>query len=306
MLGDEPKMEDEINLKDIIDVLLRRRKLVFWSVVLFAAASILVSFIMKPVYSGKTQLLIRVSGSSGASQMAGLASIMGVNLGGGGSSGGSISEIDELIKTPAVERRVYQMLKSHPSLEGKSIYDVGIGSLKTKMQGSILDISVNHENRFLAAAAADAYVQAVGDYWNKLNITEARKKREYLDKQLPIAEAELKKAEDKLKRLTYLISPSPTLVAGGNVKTIDITRLERELEIQGAIYQMLRTEHANAKVQEAKEVSPFSDIEKAEIPGNPVIPNKKLNLVMGIVLGSFAGVFLAFISDYLKGPYQKK
>ncbi len=298
-------MEDEINLKDIIDVLFRQKMTVLWFFVFCIALSLFISFSMKPLYEGKTQLLIRASGSSGASQIVGLASMMGMSLG-GGPGGGNITEIDELIRTPAVERKVYSLLENYPSLEGKSIKDVGLGSLKIKAKGSILDISVRHGNPILAAAVADAYVEAVSDYWNRLNISEARKKREYLELQLPIAEKELETAENKLKSLTYLVSPSKTLVAGQGVKTIDMLRLERELEIQGSIYQMLRTEYANAKVQEAKEVSPFSDIEKAEVPTSPAIPNKKLNLIIGAIMGLFCGVFLAFLVDYFQTDYRKK
>lgn len=297
-------MEDEINLKDIFDVLFRQKAAVAWFFVLCVAVSLIISFTMKPLYEGKTQLLIRASGSSAASQMAGLASMMGMSLG-GGSGGGSISEIEELMQTPAVERRVKEILSSHPSLEGVSIEEYDLGKLKTKSKGSILNISVRHENPVLSAAISDAYVQAVSYYWNRLNVTEARRKREYLEVQIPIAEAELDKAQNKLKSLTYLIAPSKNLVGGQGIKTIDILRLEKEMEIQASIYQMLRTEYAGAKVQEAKEVSPFSDIEKAEVPLSPVVPNKKLNLAVGMLFGLFGGVFFAFLKDYFQAAYKK-
>lgn len=299
-------MEDEINLKDILDVLLRQKMTVIWFIVLCIAASLIISFTSKPLYEGKTQLLIRTSGSSGASQIAGLASMMGMSLGGGSSGGGSIIEIEELIQTPAVERRVREVLAGHPSLEGVSMPEIDLGKLKTKSKGSILDITVRHENRVLAADIADSYVDAVSYYWNKLNVTEARKKREYLEAQIPIAEAELDKAQNKLKSLTYLVTPSKSIISGGQIiKTVDILRLEKELEIQGSIYQMLKTEYANAKVQEAKEVSPFTDIEKSEVPEKPAVPNKKLNLAVGLLMGLFGGVFFAFLVDYFQTAYKK-
>lgn len=297
-------MEDEINLKDLIDVLARQRRTIILVLIMCVVAALLISFVMKPLYEGKTQLLIRASGSSGASQIAGLASVMGMSL--GGSGGGGIAEIEELIQTPAVERRVKELIAAHPSLEGVSLEEMDLGKLKTKSKGSILNITVRHENPVLSAAISDAYVQAVSYYWNKLNVTEARKKREYLEAQIPVAEAELDKAQNRLKSLTYLVAPSKTLVSGSSAKTIDILRLEKEMEIQVSIYQMLRTEYANAKVQEAKEVSPFSDIEKAEVPTNPVVPNKKLNLAVGILMGLFGGVFLAFLVDYFQTAYVKK
>ncbi|MFA5104960.1 MAG: GNVR domain-containing protein [Candidatus Margulisiibacteriota bacterium] len=291
-------MEDEISLKDMIDVLARQRKTVFWFFALCVAASIIISLITKPVYEAKTLLLIRTSGSGGGGQMSGLASMMGINLGGPYPAGGNIADLDELIKTPAVERQVYKLL-------GRDIKKTGIGKFKSKIDGNIMDIRVRHENPVLASAIADAYVEAVSEYWNRLNVTEARKKREYLEKQLPISEADLRSAENKLKNLTYLISSSRTIVGGQGVKTIEILRLEREFGIQETIYKMLRTEYANTKVQEAKEVSPFSDIEKSEVPTSPAIPNTKLNLVIGALMGLFGGVLFAFLIDYFQTAYKK-
>jgi len=298
-------MEDEISLKDMIDVLVRQRRTVLWFLVFCIVLSLAVSFLMKPLYEGKSQLLIRAAGTSGVSQMAGLASMMGLNLGGGSAGGGSIVEIEELIQTPAVERRVREMISGHPSLEGTAPEEIDLGKMKTKSKGSIMDITVRHENRVLAADIADSYVEAVSYYWNKLNISEARKKREYLEAQIPIAEAELDKAQNKLKSLTYLVTPSKSIISGGQIiKTVDILRLEKELEIQGSIYQMLKTEYANAKVQEAKEVSPFTDIEKSEVPEKPAVPNKKLNLAVGLLMGLFGGVFFAFLVDYFQTAYK--
>jgi ABC-type transport system substrate-binding protein len=74
-------MEDEINLKDIIDVLIRQRRVVSFFFVLCVAISIINSLVTKPMYETKTQLLIRTSGISN-SQMSGLSSMMGINLGG--------------------------------------------------------------------------------------------------------------------------------------------------------------------------------------------------------------------------------
>lgn len=298
-------MGDEISLKDMIDVLARQRKSVLWSFVLCIILSVVISFTVKPIYESKAQLLIRTSNSGGAS-MSGLASMMGINLGGPYPAGGSITDLAELVKTPAVERLVRKkLLLKLSSDEIRDLNGTGLGDLKIKINGSILDITVRHKDPVLSAVIVDTYVEELSEYWNKLNITEARKKREYLEKQLPIAEKGLKNAENKLKSMTYLFSSSPALVTGQGVKTVELLGLERELQIQAGIYQMLRTEYANAKVQEAKEVSPFSDIEKAEIPKNPSIPNKKLNIIVGAVLGLFGGVLFAFLKDYFEKEYRK-
>jgi len=291
-------MEDEINLKDVVDVLVRRRGIIFWAVVFSVISAMIITLLTKPVYEGTSIVLVRsVSGSS--YQFSGVASMMGINLGGSASSG-SASDLFELLKTPAINKKVLSAVK-----EGFPSGPVDIGELKSKLNGNMLEISVLHKNPYMAAYISDAYVQALYYYWNKLNYTEAKKKKEYLEKQLPITEASLKAAEDKLKSLTYLVTQSKDFQQAPSQKTIDIVRLEREVEVQSSIYKMLRSEYESARVEEAKEVSPFSDVDKAEVPNKPVKPKPVLNLAIGFLFGLFAGVFLAFLTDYFKTAYKK-
>lgn len=286
-------MEDEINLKDVVAVLVKRRWTIFLAVVISVAAALIITIVTKPVYEGKSTILVRsVSGS--AYQFSGVASMMGINLG-GGSNSGSASDLFELLKTPAINKKITDVVKE--------VFPSGpadIGELKSKLNGNMLEISVLHKDPYMAAYISDAYVQALYYYWNKLNYTEAKKKKEYLEKQLPVTEASLKDAEDKLKSLTYLVTQSKDFQMAPSQKTIDIVRLEREVEVQSSIYKMLRSEYESARVEEAKEVSPFSDVDKAEVPNKPVKPKPLFNLAVGFLFGLFAGAFFAFLKDYFE------
>ncbi len=292
-------MEDDITLKDVTDILIRQWKVIFYFTLFCVLVSVIVSFILPPKYEGNTQILIRTSQPQ---QIPAISSLIGLNI---GQSQSSISEIDELLQTPQVEKKVREMMLGHPSIEAKNIDDIDLGKLKTKTKGSILTISVLHKNPVLAADIANAYAKAVDYYWNKLNISEARKKLQYLENQLPIAERDLNAAQNRLKNLTYLISTSQNLISGQNAKTIDVMRLEKEYEIQSSIYQMIKTEYANTKIQVAKEVSPFSDVYPAKVSFTPAYPKKKLNLVVGFLFGAFGGVFIALLVDYYQSAYKK-
>jgi succinoglycan biosynthesis transport protein ExoP len=61
---------------------------------------------------------------------------------------------------------------------------------------------------------------------------------------------------------------------------------------------MLRKEYESVKLEEAKEIPPFSIVDKPDIPEKPVRPKKKLNTLMGITLGMFIGGFVAFFKEY--------
>jgi uncharacterized protein involved in exopolysaccharide biosynthesis len=278
------------------------------------AAALIISLIMKPVYESTARILVR-SSSSSSSSASQLASLAGINLGGGGSLG----DLSELIKSRTVSKTVANLVDFEEILKSKTMSRVvvsnlnsqeagelnleeNLGKLKTKLNGSFLEITVEHNSPRLSAEIANGYVNALSSYWNKLNYSEARKKKEYIEKQLPIVEVALKEAENKIKSINYLSGGEG--MKNVQLESVEISRIKRELTIQGSIYMMLRNEYESAKLDEAKELSPFSDIEMAEIPTVPVKPKLKLNIAIGAVLGLFLGVFGAFFKDYIDKAYK--
>lgn len=304
-------MDDEINLKDYLDVVLRQWATIAAVAVISVVIAFVVSVLTRPAYEAKANILIRSSSGGSTSQLAGLASLAGINMGGGG--GSNIGDLNELLKTKAVSRDVKKEIEDVSELMNRGHLDraaldlveggsteapagTDLGKMKAKIDGNFLAITVEHKSPVLAARIADAYVDALSVYWNKLNFSEARKKKEYIEKQLPIAEASLRLVESKIKNMTYLVAPA----AGGlssQPETVDIARLKREYEIQSSVYIMLRKEYESAKLDEAREMSPFTDVERAEVPAVPSKPKLQLNLIVGSIAGLFLGIFIAFAKD---------
>jgi uncharacterized protein involved in exopolysaccharide biosynthesis len=88
------------------------------------------------------------------------------------------------------------------------------------------------------------------------------------------------------------------MISKSQSQGIEISRLNRELDIQNTVYTMLRKEFESVKLEESKEIPPFSIVDEAVAPEKPSRPRKKLNTVIGFVLGSFLGTFLAFFKEY--------
>ncbi len=306
-------MEDEINLKDYLEVISRQWRVIFAVIVVAVLAAVVYMVVTKPVYEAKANILVRTTSSPSMGSMSGLAQLAGINMNSGGSS---LDDLSQLLKSRAIETDVESLMGSDvlsdsvyrdldtasPEAAASGKYDMkkeGPWKMKTKMDGNFLLISVEHTNPALAADAANAYVDSLSKYWNKLNYSEARNKREYIEKQLPVSEAALKVAEEKLKDMTFLMNSSPAagLLPMVNPKTVDMNRLQRELEIQESIYKMLRAEYENAKLDEAKEASPFSDVERALVPKKPVRPRLVFDIAVGAIAGLFLGAFIAFAAD---------
>ena len=282
-------MDDEINLKDLLDVLIRQKNTILLVLVFFIAASFIATSFMKPLYKSTAKILVRSACGGQASQFAGLAALAGVNV----ANTGGIGDLSELVNSASVQNTVVDVVEKEASVP------VDLGVMKAKATGSFLEITVEHKDPKMAAFIADLYVSSLSQYWNKLNYTEARKKREYIEVQLPVSERNLKNAEDRLKSLTYLSGSSITQ------QSIDVVRLQREVEIQTSIYLMLRKELENAKLDEAKEVSPFTDVDKAQVPDKPFKPKMMTNMAVGTVLGLFVGLFAAFFRDFFEKSYRR-
>jgi uncharacterized protein involved in exopolysaccharide biosynthesis len=169
---------------------------------------------------------------------------------------------------------------------------------KPKTEGGLLEVKAEFGDQELVADIANGYLEALSYFWNKLNYTEAQKKKEYIESQLPRVEADLRQAEERYKQFTLLGSVGGS---GG----VELARLSRELEVQNAVYAMLRKEHETVKLESSKDIEPFSIVDRAVRPEGKSKPKVKLNTMIGLVLGLFSGVFLAFFKEYWEKSSKK-
>ena len=311
--------DDEINLREYIEIIRKRWKLIACITVGAAAAALVFSLQQKPVYEASATILVRSGGGgSSLSQFAGLAGLAGISL---PSGGGNLSDLIDILQSKAVAAKVLEDLKLRERIKGwdnPKVTDIELASAvqgmlkKPKITTGLIELKVAYTEPELSAEIANGFAGALSYYWNRLNYTEARKKKEYIETQLPRIEEELKLAEKKFKRFT-LLSPRGGPVAsnllgaisGSQSQGIEIERLSRELDISNSVYTMLRKEYESVKLEESKEISPFSVVDEAVVPKSPSKPNVKRNIMIGLVLGMFSGVFIAFFQEYWENSAKR-
>lgn len=312
-------MDDEINLREYLEVIRKRWKVIAYITIGVAVFALVFSLLQKPVYEAKTTILIRSGGGSSLSQFAGLAGLAGISL---PSGGGSLSDLTELLQSQAVAAKVLEDLKlrdrvegwDDPRLSNQKLVSAVQGMLdRPKRIGNLIELKIEYTDPKLASEITNGFANALSYYWNRLNYTEAQKKRDYIESQLPRVEKELKAAEQKLKKFTLLSprggSSSSNLlgmVAGSQSQGIEVDRLSRELDIQKSVYTMLRKEYESVKLEGSKEIPPFSVVDEAVAPEKPSKPRVKLNTLVGLVLGFFSGTFVAFFREYWEKSGDKE
>ena len=82
-------------------------------------------------------------------------------------------------------------------------------------------------------------------------------------------------------------------------KELKYTIYQRNVNTSQNLYDLMLARVKESDVLQTADSSNIRLVETAQVPHGPVSPNKKRNLMMGIVLGLFGGCGLAFFLEYL-------
>jgi polysaccharide biosynthesis transport protein len=99
--------------------------------------------------------------------------------------------------------------------------------------------------------------------------------------------------------LNQALSGSKAEALGLNEKFIQYGVLTREVETNRQMYDALIKKVKEESVTEQVQTVNVWVVEKAEKPVSPIKPRKSLNILLGIIVGLFGGVGLAFFFEYL-------
>lgn len=311
--------EDEISLKEIIDVLKENIRLILAvPSVLCTLTIIYVLFIAQPVYTSSTTI-IPASGESSMGNLAGMAAQFGITVPGGNESAPSMV-YPEIIKSRTLARKLLQRKfdteKYGPSktllyilMIGLDDPEYGIDTLEIMAieylqeqsisvgkdrESSILTVSVGAFEPRLAADMASALIEELDIHQKQFNIKQAAKKRIFIEERIEGVKVDLETAEESLKewrQRNRSIGDSPALL-------LEQERLMRESEVQKSLYITLKQEYEMAKIEEVEESDILHILDKPEVSLKRSKPNRKLSVILAGILGLGLGAVGAFAKNY--------
>ena len=82
-------------------------------------------------------------------------------------------------------------------------------------------------------------------------------------------------------------------------KSLTLARLQREATVNQNIFMLLREKYEENRIVEAGQIGTVRIVDRAREPLIPIKPKKKLNLILGFMVGLGLGVGLTFLREYL-------
>lgn len=195
--------EDEINLLELLQVLVRRKRLIMVMCAVAALLSVAYSLSLPNIYTATSRVLPpQKDGGGGLSALLGQAGTLAGLAGVGGLGGGADLYVG-ILKSRSVTDAVIKRLDLQKELKTRTP-DASRAALQgmVKIQAGkdgIIAIAADNKNPQLAARLANAFVDELGKKSVELNLTKAGTERIFLEKRLDVVKADLKKAEEDLK-----------------------------------------------------------------------------------------------------------
>ena len=120
-----------------------------------------------------------------------------------------------------------------------------------------------------------------------------------LDRALDIMRDEVTTAQSVENNITALLEQQKGAAVGQNRKSIQLGILEREVENNRQIYDMLVQRARETNIEKEVRPAQIRVLDPAEVPTSPVSPNLQQNMMLALFAGIVLSLALAFGFEYL-------
>ena len=318
---------DEIDLIELLKTAWNGRKQIIIISFVFVLVGIAAALLSPVVYISSTTFINSQTESSSGSGLSGVASLVGINLG-GVSSGGDIPpsmypQIGEsiefkrsLLKSYIDEEKQIKLedfLAKHNDNE-KSVTEHNNKLFISEHENSLFDainsiisISVNQKDGFVTILAkmpkseyaANTCINAREILQKTVidnRIESAKQKLEYSEKQLASKRIEFEGVQNKL---AYFNDSNLNLVTSSIINERD--KLEAEFQIINAVMIELSKQVEQRKLQVSEDMPVFSIIKEASMP---VLRSSPKRTQMVLAFG-FIGLVVSILYTLVKGPVEQ-
>ncbi len=314
--------EDEISLIDLFAVLLHYKWLIIIlpavaavAVVIFAVISLKLPPEKSPLpnqYTPEAHMLIKESSSSSgslssalsSSGLGSLASLAGVNVGGGASNSSLavyLAGSNPLLDAITDKFNIIERYKIEEHVRASS----------RKMLKKTLTASVDDDSGVFTVAFTDIdpefardvvnyVVDWLSERFDALGLDNNKIQKENLEKNIQSSYNEILRLEREARNLGASVSAGGENAWSIPSITTGSARLQMELEAQKQVYTQLKTQYELLKVNMQSESPVFQILERPEIPDMKSAPSRGKLCIIVVFAVFFMSVFFAFALNAFK------
>lgn len=238
-----------------------------------------------------------------ASGLGSLASMAGVNVGGGSSTNSALagyliesntvmdSIIDEFNLIELYEIEKHQKTESRKALKEVLKTDFNIDT-------GVFTISFKNKDPVFARDVVNYTVSLLEKRFNELGIDQNKLAKQNLEDNIGTCYSNILSLQSQIQNLERSVS-NPYAAADTSSIVMDSNMLKMELEVQEQLYTSLKVQYETLKITMASEQPVLQVLEYAEIPDEKSGPSRgKLCIIVTFAAG-FLSVCLAFILEYI-------
>jgi tyrosine-protein kinase Etk/Wzc len=112
-------------------------------------------------------------------------------------------------------------------------------------------------------------------------------------------DSEIKSNMAKINALEEVVAEYNTKLETLPEKTLELARIKRRVTVDEQTYLLIQEKLEETKIQEAAKSRNVLILDEAIEPYSPIKPKKKLNIMLGILIGLGLGVGITFVIEYM-------
>lgn len=314
---------EEYSLFAVMNLLLRRRRLVGGFAAAGAVLGLLSGLLSDRLYGSRLTILPQVT-ESNLLGLARAAGALGVRLPSATSGGWDSPIYVEVLQSQALLGdialdSVVVVEEGGRRVALSSLFKVpptGRGSLKDRAVLALRKVIATRELKALNAvqvtvttrwpsvsyAVAQRLLDAVGRFAVETRQSQATAERNFIEARVADAKDSLRGAENRLQ--TFLQRNRST--ANSPELEFDRDRLQREVGLRQQLYATLLESYQEARIREVRDTPVFTVLEAPQVPTVPRPRRSVLKAGLGLLAGSLLGFLISFVSVGLAGARRRQ
>ena len=187
------------------------------------------------------------------------------------------------------------------NVEGRTLrarLEDGVGELDDRVVASVdkrtgvVNLRVKSRSPVIAAGVANRMVELLDVFNLDRRQVQSREQRRFTGERTQQAQQELRDAE--AAQLRFLQANRE--YRGSPLLEYQASKLQRDVQVKQEIYLTLAKAYEEARIAEARDIPVLTVIDSAVTPVRRSFPRRKLNTLLGLLLGGIAGLALVLLS----------